>query len=54
MMKSDFGVSYEVRHKPGCKVTEDDKRLQISDLLRELYTMFVVKINFKALISEAL
>ena len=30
--KPVFGVSDQVRHKPGCTTTEDDKRLEISDL----------------------
>ena len=32
MRKTVFGVSDQVRHKPGCTATEDDKRLEISDL----------------------
>ena len=32
MRKPVFGVSDQVRHKLGCAVTEDDKRLEISDL----------------------
>ena len=31
-VKPDFGVSDQARHKPGCTVTEDGKRLKISDL----------------------
>ena len=30
--KTGLGVSDEVRHKPGCTVTEDGERLEISDL----------------------
>ena len=30
--KTDFGVSDQVRYKKGCTVTENDKRLEISDL----------------------
>ena len=33
MRKLVFGVSNLVRHKPGCTVTEDDERLEISDLV---------------------
>ena len=29
VIKPVFGVSDQVRHKPGCKVTEDDERLEI-------------------------
>ena len=32
MRKPVFGVSDQVRHKPGCTVTEDELRLEISDL----------------------
>ena len=32
MRKPVFGVSDQVRHKPGCTKTEDDYRLEISDL----------------------
>ena len=32
MRKPVFGVSDQVPHKPGCAVTEYDKRLDISDL----------------------
>ena len=32
MKKHVFGVSNLVRHKPGCAVTEDGSRLEISDL----------------------
>ena len=32
MRKLVFGVSDQVRHKPGCKATEDGWRLAISDL----------------------
>ena len=31
MRKSVFGVSEQVRHKPGCKATEDGYRLDILD-----------------------
>ena len=34
MRKSVFGVSDLVRHKPGCAVTEDGYKLEISDLDR--------------------
>ena len=30
--KPVFGVSDQVRHKPGCTASEDDKKLEISDL----------------------
>ena len=30
--KPVFGVFDQVPHKPGCTITEDDKRLEISDL----------------------
>ena len=30
--KTVFGISDQVRHKPGCTATEDDKKLEISDL----------------------
>ena len=30
--KPVFGVSNQVRHKPGCSTTEDGLRLEISDL----------------------
>ena len=30
--KPVFGVSEQVRHKPGCTATKDDYRLKISDL----------------------
>ena len=30
--KPVFGVSDQVRHKPGCSATEDGYRLEISDL----------------------
>ena len=32
MRKPVFGVSDQVRHKPGCTTTEDAERLEISDL----------------------
>ena len=32
MKKPVFGVSDQVRHKPGCTTTEDGWRLEISDL----------------------
>ena len=32
MRKPVFGVSDQVRHKPGCAVPEDGYRLEISDL----------------------
>ena len=32
MRKPAFGVSDQVRHKPGCTATEDSKGLEISDL----------------------
>ena len=31
-MKPVFRVSDQVQHKPGCTITEDGKRLEISDL----------------------
>ena len=34
MRKPVFGVSDQVRHKPGCAAKEDSKRLEISDLER--------------------
>ena len=33
--KPVFGVSDQVRHKPGCTATEDGYRLEISDLGRK-------------------
>ena len=30
--KKTFGLPYQVRHKPGCTTTEDDSRLESSDL----------------------
>ena len=30
--KPVFGVSDQVRHRPGCTATEDDQKLEISDL----------------------
>ena len=32
MRKPVFGVSDLIQHKPGCAVTEDGQRLEISDL----------------------
>ena len=32
VIKPVFGVSDQVRHKPGCTATEDGWRLEISDL----------------------
>ena len=32
MRKPGFGVSDHVQHKPGCAVTEDGVRLEISDV----------------------
>ena len=32
MRKPVFGVSNQVRHKPGCTTTEDDWRIEITDL----------------------
>ena len=32
--KPVFGVSDQIRHKPGCTATEDGKRLETSDLGR--------------------
>ena len=32
MRKPVFGISDHVRHKPGCETTEDDYRVEISDL----------------------
>ena len=32
VIKPVFGVSDQVRHKPGCTATEDGYRLEISDL----------------------
>ena len=45
MRKPVFGVSDDVRHKPGCTATEDGLRLKISDLENKAKT--------KALISCA-
>ena len=39
MRKHVFGVSDEVRRKPGWKATEDDKGLEISDSWREVITL---------------
>ena len=30
--KPIFGISVQVQHKPGCIITEDGERLEISDL----------------------
>ena len=53
--KSVFGVSnqvHEVRHKPGCTVTVDDKRLEISDLGSQSdCSIYIAKV--KVLISSA-
>ena len=35
MRKSVFGVLDQVRHKPGCTVSKDGQRLEISDLEEE-------------------
>ena len=32
MRNPDYGLSNQVQHKPGCTTTEDDTRLEISDL----------------------
>ena len=32
LRKPVFGVSDQVRHKPGCTATEDGEKLEISDL----------------------
>ena len=32
MRKPVFGVSDQVRHKPGCTFTEDGERLEVSDI----------------------
>ena len=32
MRKTVFGVSDHVRHKPGCTITDDGQRLEISDV----------------------
>ena len=34
--KPVFGVSDQVRHKPGCTITEYGKRFEISDLVEEV------------------
>ena len=34
MRKPVFGVSEQIRHKPGCTATENSKRLEILDLER--------------------
>ena len=39
--KPVFGVSDQVRHKPGCTATEDDQRLEISDLERRWVVLSV-------------
>ena len=41
MRKPVFGVSGQVRHKPGCTTTEDSWRLEISDLERRGIVLFV-------------
>ena len=51
MRKTVFGVSDQVRHKPGCAATEDGKRLEISDLRSRDCTIRVAK--SKVLISFA-
>ena len=40
MRTSVFGVSYHVRHKPGCTVT-DAKLLKVSDFLRRWIVLFM-------------
>ena len=47
--KTNNGVSEQVRHKPGCTITEDSKRLEFLDLV--ICTISVAK--SKALISFA-
>ena len=37
MRKPVFGVSDQVRYKPGCTATENGQRFEISDLLSGLY-----------------
>ena len=50
MGKHVTGVSNQVRHKPGCKATEDGQRLENSDLgTRGIVVFYVAKT--KALIS---
>ena len=48
MRKPVFGISDQVRHKPGCEATENDYRLEISDKKRDC-TIRIAKT--KALIS---
>ena len=47
-----FGVSDQVQHKPGCAFTEDDERLEISDLARRGIVLICVA-KVKELISCA-
>ena len=49
--KTVFAVSYQVRHKRVCAVSENGQKLEISDLGRRNFTIRVVKP--KALISFA-
>ena len=52
MRKPVFGVSDQVRHKPGCTAIEDGLRLEISNLEnRRNYSIYVAKT--KALIRFA-
>ena len=51
MRKLVFGVSNQVRHKPGCTATKDGQRLEISDLESRGIVLSVQKT--KALISLA-
>ena len=48
-----FGVSDQVRHKPGCTITEDGKRLEILDLRRRGIVLSIYVAKTKALISFA-
>ena len=41
--KPVFGVSEQVLHKPGCTITEDSQRLQISDLGRKGFLLSVLR-----------
>ena len=51
MRKPVFWVSDQVRHKPGREVTEDAKRLKISDLGRRAIDSTLCEAKTKALIS---
>ena len=50
-----FGVTDQVRHKPGCTATEDGQRLEFSDLgsrgIAQLICAFAYRICIKQVLS---